>query len=290
MFAPGLMDYLTTPAPAPSYVPNAAGKIPQIGFHPSATDAGNDILNLLTSLAPSGAVKGAAVGGLGAMARRGAEEAAPSVERWLLHRQMQQQNPLLGSAPANALRDEAQRLARANEGGFYLNMPLGHGTAPLDPFAAFDPARSGATSSSAPAAQGVFAEVRPQSGGIADEFAGTAAQRTGGNPQVMPLVHRADRPGVIQLQGDEQNHEIAATLADAWARGHDAVMLKNYTSPGGKSGDILVVKDPAQLRSPYAQFDPAKRDSTDLLAGLGGLSALPPAALASLGLMPQDRQ
>jgi hypothetical protein len=59
-------------------------------------------------------------------------------------------------------------------------------------------------------------------------------------------------------------------LADAWAQGHDSVLLKNYTLPGGISGDVLVVRDPAQLRSPFAQFDPAKRYSRDLLAGLAG--------------------
>jgi hypothetical protein len=48
-------------------------------------------------------------------------------------------------------------------------------------------------------------------------------------------------------------------------------MLRNYTSPGGRSGDILVVKDPAQLRSPNAKFDPAKRNSNDLSASIAGL-------------------
>jgi hypothetical protein len=50
-------------------------------------------------------------------------------------------------------------------------------------------------------------------------------------------------------------------------------MLRNYTSPGGKVGDILVVRDPAQLRSPFAQFDPAKRNSRNLLAGIAGAAA-----------------
>jgi hypothetical protein len=71
------------------------------------------------------------------------------------------------------------------------------------------------------------------------------------------------------------NHEIAATLADAWERGHESVLLRNYTSPGGQTGDILVVRDPAQLRAPTAQFDPAKRNSRNLLAGTAGVSVLP---------------
>jgi hypothetical protein len=74
----------------------------------------------------------------------------------------------------------------------------------------------------------------------------------------------------LTLQGGEKNHEIAATLAQAWDDGYTSVLLKNYTSPGGKKGDILVVRDPNQLRSPYAAFDPARRDSADLLASFGG--------------------
>jgi hypothetical protein len=35
-------------------------------------------------------------------------------------------------------------------------------------------------------------------------------------------------------------------------------------------GEVLIVKDPAQLRSPQAKFDPAKRNSAKLLAGGAG--------------------
>jgi hypothetical protein len=125
---------------------------------------------------------------------------------------------------------------------------------------------------------GVWSEVRRpgQPAAIAEEFAEMAAGTTGGNPQVYSLLHRAEKPVSITLTGDEQNHEIAATLDYLWSKGHDAVMLKNYTSPAGRSGDILVVKDPAQLRSPYAKFDPAKRSSANLLSGVAGAGVLPP--------------
>lgn len=70
------------------------------------------------------------------------------------------------------------------------------------------------------------------------------------------------------LDGTESNHEVAATLDYLFRElGHDAAMLKNYTSPGGMTGqNILVVRDPNQLRSPWAAFDPTKIDSADLLA------------------------
>ena len=63
-----------------------------------------------------------------------------------------------------------------------------------------------------------------------------------------------------------------------WEAGHDAVLLKNYTTPGGKIQHILVVKDPAQLRDPKATFDPKKRDSANLMASFGGVT------LGGLGL------
>jgi hypothetical protein len=44
----------------------------------------------------------------------------------------------------------------------------------------------------------------------------------------------------------------------------------NYTAPNGRVGDVLVVKDPAQLRSPSARFNPVQRDSRNLLAGIAG--------------------
>ena len=70
--------------------------------------------------------------------------------------------------------------------------------------------------------------------------------------------------------------EIQASLKKAWDQRYDAVMVKNYTSPDGRTGTVLVVKDLAQLRSPNARFDPAKRDSSDLLAGLAGAGILSP--------------
>ena len=70
--------------------------------------------------------------------------------------------------------------------------------------------------------------------------------------------------------------EIQASLKKAWDQRYDAVMVKNYTSPDGRTGTVLVVKDLAQLRSPNARFDPAKRDSSDLLAGVAGAGILAP--------------
>jgi hypothetical protein len=160
--------------------------------------------------------------------------------------------------------DQASRMARAKQMGFHTEMPLYHGTAPTKEFNSFDRARSGDTTSAAPARLGVFASLQPD---VAEDFAHLAASKEGaGYPVLYPLLHRSDRPAALTLSGNETNHEVAATLAQAWDDGYTSVLFRNYTSPGGKTPrDIVVVKDPNQLRSPFAKFDPAKRDSSFLL-------------------------
>lgn len=85
------------------------------------------------------------------------------------------------------------------------------------------------------------------------------------------LWHRAANPVRVDVQGATLP-EIHATLAEAWSRGHDSVMLKNYMRPGAtKPEDIIVVRERAQLRDPRARFDPAKRNSDDLSASIAAL-------------------
>jgi hypothetical protein len=82
------------------------------------------------------------------------------------------------------------------------------------------------------------------------------------------LWHRAENPGVMDAAG-RADHEIQESLRNAWEQGHDAVMLQNYIRPGGKRPEtVIVVRDPSQLRSPRAAFDPQKKESSDLLAGI----------------------
>jgi hypothetical protein len=74
------------------------------------------------------------------------------------------------------------------------------------------------------------------------------------------------------------DHEIQVSLKSAWDLGHDAVMLKNYIRPGGTGPEnIIVVRNKNQLRSPKAAFDPAKRNSQNILAGAAGAAVIPPA-------------
>jgi hypothetical protein len=96
-----------------------------------------------------------------------------------------------------------------------------------------------------------------------------AAARGSGqnNPQVYPLFHRAERPTSLTLDGSETHGEVVATLRDAFDAGHDAVMIRNYSTPGGLTGqNIIIVRDANQHRSPNAVFDPARKFEPDLLA------------------------
>jgi len=66
------------------------------------------------------------------------------------------------------------------------------------------------------------------------------------------------------------NHEVAGAILDAWNSDYDALRVSYQVSPRGKKGETFVLlKDPAQFRSVMAKFDPAKRNSRDILAGLG---------------------
>ncbi len=46
----------------------------------------------------------------------------------------------------------------------------------------------------------------------------------------------------------------------------NSILMRNYSMGDGRVGDILVVKNGNQLRSPNAVFDPAKKSSSDLLS------------------------
>jgi hypothetical protein len=143
--------------------------------------------------------------------------------------------------------------------------------------------RVGATAPGLPGGQGVWGWVLPgEAASIPPSPLRPRTQRRTAmaNPEIQategaaippaPIWHRAERLFPLDARG-LKDAEIQASLKEAWDQGHDAVMLRNYTSPGGRSGDILVVKDPAQLRSPNAKFDPAKRNSNDLSASIAAL-------------------
>lgn len=156
-------------------------------------------------------------------------------------------------------------------------MPLGHGTGGR--FTAFDSGRRGSHTGSPQASHTWWTEVNPRLNGIADEFAIEAAQKFRGTPYVMPLIHRSERRGEISLTGRESRDDIRRIMDESvrehWGRGYDALIVNNYTSPGGRKGTILGVRDGAQLRFPWAYFDPARKLDSTLTYGLGGAIVLP---------------
>lgn len=169
-------------------------------------------------------------------------------------------------------------MARADALGFHP-ATFYHGTA--GDISAFDLTRGGQVSGSRAGSTGVSISPDPA---VANEFA-AIAQGNGGGPSVMPLRARLGRVGSLTLDGSEKNLEVASTLAEMFGGGYDTAVLKNYTTPGGEAGNtVLIVRDPSQLRSVNAAFDPAKSSSANLLAVNPETSAAP-----GLGLMADDQ-
>jgi thiamine pyrophosphate-dependent acetolactate synthase large subunit-like protein len=81
--------------------------------------------------------------------------------------------------------------------------------------------------------------------------------------------------------------QITKTLKE---QGYDALRIEEDAGSFGRNTDTLVVLDPAMLRSPNARFDPAKRNSRNILAGLAPLGIGAPLAAGlyqpeSIGLL-----
>jgi hypothetical protein len=66
---------------------------------------------------------------------------------------------------------------------------------------------------------------------------------------------------------------MSKIIKDAWAKGHDALLLKNINDIGG-THDQLIVRYPHQVRHPSAAFDPKYANSPNLLAARG--TGVPP--------------
>jgi len=72
--------------------------------------------------------------------------------------------------------------------------------------------------------------------------------------------------------------QIDDVAAEAKARGYDSLLVRDVLDQYGE-GDQLAIFDTSRIRSTKAKFDPANKDSADLLAswaaalGLGGLAA-----------------
>ena len=189
--------------------------------------------------------------------------------------------------------DQASRLARAKDLGYGIDMPLYHGTDKS--FRSFDPGLLGSTTDTPTSRLGFWLARDPET---AAEFARLAAETTrarqaAGLPvhpattgeQIYPLFHRSARPKEIHLKGDEPLRDMADMVAQAWVDGNTSVRFRNFQNRPGASGEIVIVQNANQLRSPNAAFDPARKNSSDLLASIAAAMGIPPSVLLAHELM-----
>ena len=168
--------------------------------------------------------------------------------------------------PTHLPMDEASRMQRAAEMGFDVNQPLYHGTDAE--FRAFDRASRGAITQAPSAQLADWSSIDPDLAGL---FAEMAALRNHGHPQIYPLLARSNSPGNLRLSGREGDLDIAAALIKAFEDGIDLVRLEYPKVAGEINKDVIAVKNGNQLRSKFATFDPAKRNSNDLLPSIAAL-------------------
>ena len=172
--------------------------------------------------------------------------------------------------------DQASRFARARSMGFDVDRPLYHGT-PLPDFRAFATVHpwEAVRTNQAP---GIWAAENPALAAMYSlpgrreqvGLTGLPGNRAAGEgtPRILPLFARSENPVPWTPPNGAGWGDIKRTVADAFAGGHDAVVLHNYRMFRELDPQtIWAFRDPSQLRSRFAVFDPAKRDSGDLMAG-----------------------
>lgn len=166
------------------------------------------------------------------------------------------------------------RIRRAESGGFDTGAALYHGT--TESFPGFDPNAFSRASSFGP---GAYVSVDPE------DAARWARSKEGAS--VMPMYGRMDRVLRMEPLSEEAADKLSRYLGrrinagdsppyislerrggsvseGAAAAGFSGV---EHAGPSGKTH--IVFSDPSALRSVHAAFDPAKRDSSNLLASHG---------------------
>jgi len=79
--------------------------------------------------------------------------------------------------------------------------------------------------------------------------------------------------------------EIEMILDQAKLDGYSGVKFKNLNDAPGLSNrqsSHIAVFDPKSIRSKFADFNPLKKNSTDLLAGIGGATIIAPSMINAL--------
>ena len=109
------------------------------------------------------------------------------------------------------------------------------------------------------------------------------------SPNIMPLrIKAGDLPQHMQHDPEYRDSTYADIIKYATDNGANGVVIKNTRDGSTIPTDIYAITDPSRFRSRFAAFNPMKKDSSDLLAGiapwtmpigatlLGGSFLLPP--------------
>jgi hypothetical protein len=176
-----------------------------------------------------------------------------------------------GGAISHLAMDTASRDARARGMGFLSHpgtddfVTVYHGTnKEISPGFLLNPPTRATNAASAEA--GIWTSESPS---VAQGYAEHAARAGEGEANVLPLRVRAHNIGTLHPTPELTELQVLGALRDAWDAAYDAVRVPfPSTLEGLPATTNWVVKEPSQLRSPSAVFDPTKRDSSDLMAGI----------------------
>lgn len=185
-------------------------------------------------------------------------------------------NPVGAGVAGHLPMDEASRMARAREMGFNTDQVLYHGTG--KDFEQFNPGERANGSKRL-----TYLTDNPD---IADIYANSQnyGLKGGGNPMIYPVFAKAEKPLVVSDKGPDGSFgwvsdNLAAALGvehppagkystlydEARRQGYDQVQIREMTDLGGQQTQYIPL-DPSNIRSVNAAFDPAKADSSFLLA------------------------
>jgi hypothetical protein len=156
--------------------------------------------------------------------------------------------------------DQASRMARAREQGFDVDQTYYHGR--QSDFLEFAPTHSDA--------RGYWLTDS------ADDASTFSRKRGGAGANVMPVYARGDARNV-DMAGSPFSPARLNEYLDA-SPSNDLVFSDIDNFRRNRTSTTRVVRDPSNIRSTNAAFDPDQKDSSNLLAGLG-------AAGVGLGLM-----
>ncbi len=109
---------------------------------------------------------------------------------------------------------------------------------------------------------------------VASRFAEALGSGPGVTGSVYPVKLKFENPKIIDAEGrfaaDFQFGKGGNQLDLPPGSSHDGVILKNTKD----EGDVFIPRNPDQIRSRWAAFDPANKDSGNLLGSLAGLFGL----------------